>query len=114
VFNHRARAKIPSPPLMALSQLSLLETAMQLIFCHVFPEAMGKVTHDVGLHSRDIANQTHHSTTQRERVCKPNMYSLSLSLFLSPSKSFENKMWPGMLASCPLSFLSLYVFHSQQ
>lgn len=87
---------------MALSQPSLLETAMQLILCHAFPEAMGNLTHNVGLHSRDIANQTHHSTTQREQVCKSNMYSLSLS----PSKSFENKMWPGMLASCPLSFLS--------
>jgi len=72
---------------MALSQLSLLETAMQLIFCHVFPEAMGKPTHDVGLHSRDIANQTHHSTTQCEQVCKPNMYSLSLSLSLHQNHS---------------------------
>jgi hypothetical protein len=68
----------PPPPLMALFQLSLLETAMQLIFCHVFPEAMGKLTHDVGLHSRDIANQTHHSTTQC--VQTQHVFSLSLSV----------------------------------
>jgi len=76
---------------------------MQLIFCHVFPEAMGKLTHDVGLHSRDIANRTHHSTTQGEQV-----FSLSLSIQIIREQNVARN-------ACLVSFvLSPYVFHSQQ